>query len=229
MFPAGQGPSSLQDRGNPSHHRVEAWPTPTSCSAPWPGRWRPPRRSWPRPAAHPAPKHGARRWWCHLVCTRQSAAEPGAAPSAEAPWLSPGERCWGDLGGSGAGSLSAAHPPSHPVSTQVWPPHHADPPLLHNPRAVQQGLTSRVWAAMRWARPLGMPILTAPSAKASEKAHTCSSGEGMGVKASPPWDSAPSLEKAGNLQNKAQGTSHQSQGRSSEVCQGAGLKGPGRH
>lgn len=120
--------------------------------------------------------------------------------------------------------------PQHPVSTQAsWPPPHADPPLLHTPRAVQQGLTSRVWAAMRWARPLGMPILTAPSAKASEKAHTCSSGEGTGVKASPPWDSAPSLEKAGNLQNKAQGASHQSQGRSSEVCQGASLKGPGRH
>lgn len=125
--------------------------------------------------------------------------------------------------GGGAGSLSAAHPPQHPVSTQAsWPPPHADPPLLHIPRAVQQGLTSRVWAAMRWARPLGMPILTAPSAKASEKAHTCSSGEGAGVKASPPWDSAPSLEKAGNLQNKAQGTSHQSQGRSPEVS----AKGP---
>lgn len=52
---------------------------------------------------------------------------------------------------------------------------------------------------MRWARPLGMPILMAPSAKASEKAHTCSSGGGTGVKASPPWDSAPSLKKAGHL------------------------------
>lgn len=121
-------------------------------------------------------------------------------------------------------------PPQHLVSAQTgWPSPHADPPLPHTPWAVQQSLTSRVWAVMRWARPLGMPILMAPSAKASENAHTCSSGDGVGVKASPPWDSAPSLEKAGHLQNKTQGASHQSQGWSPEVCQGASLKGPGRH
>lgn len=49
---------------------------------------------------------------------------------------------------------------------------------------------------MRWARPLGMPILMAPSAKASEKAHTCSS-EGWGLtKLTLSLDEAPSLEKA---------------------------------
>lgn len=36
-------------------------------------------------------------------------------------------------------------------------------------------LTSKVWAAIRWARLLGMPILIAPSAKASENMHTYNS------------------------------------------------------
>lgn len=59
---------------------------------------------------------------------------------------------------------------------------------------------------MRWARPLGMPILMAPSAKASEKAHTCSS-EGWGLtKLTLSLDEAPSLEKAQNLQK--QGPEH---------------------
>lgn len=50
---------------------------------------------------------------------------------------------------------------------------------------------------MRWARPLGMPILMAPSARASEKVHTC---RGSGVSAGPPPHTAPSLKKAQNLQ-----------------------------
>lgn len=49
-------------------------------------------------------------------------------------------------------------------------------PLSHAPLG-PPSLTSRVWAAMRWAKPLGMPILTAPSARASEKVHTCRRGD----------------------------------------------------
>lgn len=54
---------------------------------------------------------------------------------------------------------------------------------------------------MRWARLLGMPILMAPSARASENAHTCSSSMvvgGIGVKA---WGLR-------TFRNKAQSTSH---------------------
>lgn len=68
-------------------------------------------------------------------------------------------------------------------------------PSSHSPWGLPS-LTSRVWAAMRWARPLGMPILMAPSAKASEKAHTCSS-EGWGLtKLTLSLDEVPSLKKA---------------------------------
>ena len=67
-------------------------PLPTSRSAPWPGRWQPPRRSWWPPAARPAPARGAHRWWYRPACTRLSSAEPGAAPSAATTCLCPGER-----------------------------------------------------------------------------------------------------------------------------------------
>lgn len=49
-----------------------------------------------------------------------------------------------------------------------------------------------------------MPILMAPSARASENMHTCG---GSGIKVNNPLDTAPSLEKAQNLQE--QGPEHQ--------------------
>ena len=44
-----------------------------------------------------------------------------------------------------------------------------------------------------------MPILMAPSARASENRHTC---EGGGIKANTPLDTAPSLEKTQMLQEQ---------------------------
>lgn len=49
---------------------------------------------------------------------------------------------------------------------------------------------------MRYARPLGMPILMAPSAKASEKAHTCSSGRSRDQSHSGSGQSTPALDRA---------------------------------
>lgn len=68
--------------------------------------------------------------------------------------------------------------------------------LSHGPLG-PLSLTSRVWAAMRWAKPLGMPILMAPSARASEKVHTFRS---RGVKANAPlhvWHPAWNLQGQG--------------------------------
>lgn len=78
---------------------------------------------------------------------------------------------------------------------------------------------------MRWARPLGMPILTAPSARASEKAHTC----GQWCQRQRPLHTAPALRRLRTFRNRAQGTSRQGSTQAEAWAQGSpGLKGPER-
>jgi hypothetical protein len=78
-------------------------------------------------------------------------------------------------------------------------------------------LTSRVWAAIRWARPLGMPILMAPSARASENTHTCSSSMGGQLNS----DTVPVWRRLRASRNRAQGraTDAQSQMWKQKSCQ----------
>lgn len=111
-----------------------------------------PQHSWSPPSRLPAPGCEARRWLFRLGCRLQREAELDASQNRTTPSQRPDRRHH---------IIASMKRKSIPrlLMVQQW--------------SERTKLTRMVWDAMLCARALGIPILTAPSARASAKRYTC--------------------------------------------------------